>query len=174
MPEGNFYTVEQVKALAGVSVHTVHKWVEEFADYFSPTANPGKGKAKKFTEADMSVLMLIAEEKAEGRHFADIHAALASGRRGGIPESSPDELKALMTSDARRDLAAQNEALLRQIDELRREVTRLTPENIRLQTQVDLLTEMLGKSQDNENGLREQIGELRGELKALKRQTGQE
>lgn len=170
----NFYTVQQVAALADCALQTVHTWSAEFARHLSPTANPGKRKQRMFTREDMAVLLLVAQLKADGMTYADIHAALDTGQRAGVPEATPDELQTMIATDDRRQLAAQNEALIRQVDELKREIATLREtdrENIRLQAQMEMLREQLAQAtleKQSNAELREEIGRLKGLLEALR------
>jgi DNA-binding transcriptional MerR regulator len=92
-------TVSDVARLFDISKQSARGWSAEFGDYLSPAANPPAGHARRFDEVDLAVFALVAEMRAAGANYADIHAALASGQRGqppaegpgGVSEPAPDE-----------------------------------------------------------------------------------
>ena len=79
--------VTETSRLFEVTVNTVRTWSKEFADYLSPTANPKKGKARFYTEDDLTVLALIAFYRGENAPYTDIHTALANGERAQPPQA---------------------------------------------------------------------------------------
>ncbi len=177
------YTTQHAASLYEVAIETVRSWSQEFDRHLSPTANPGRRRQRMFTHEDMGVFALISKMKGEGATYADIHLALDAGERGSSPGTPPDELQVAIASDDRRALVAANDELRRRIETLHLEIEKLRDvekENIRLQTQLESTTgraeraEQLSKGlQDEQATLHEQIGELRGELKAVMRQLGQ-
>lgn len=179
----NDYSTQHVAALYNVAVETVRTWAQEFGRHLSPTANPGHRRQRMFTPQDMAVLDLIATMKTRGRTYADIHAALDAGQRGGSPETPPDELNEMIIGDDRRQLVAQNDDLKRRIERLYAEIEQLKElekENIKTQAQLEHEQQRADRAEDrvrellNEQAdLREQLGELKGELKYLYRQVGQ-
>jgi DNA-binding transcriptional MerR regulator len=85
------YTTPDVQTLFDCSHQTVKRWCEEFGQFLSPTAQPEKGRPRRFTEADIEVFALIVEMRAAGKMYEDIHAALSAGQRGTPPASPPAE-----------------------------------------------------------------------------------
>lgn len=155
------YTVDQLAALADCGKQTVHTWAEEFSGYLSPTANPGKRQQRGFTSEDLAVLLLVAEMKKSRATYADIHAALGSGQRAPIPETTPTQLQTLIEGSNQNELVAQNQALIRRVAELEAEIATLKgyrDENIALKAQ--LIKER-------------ELGRLEGQVEELRRQLGQ-
>jgi DNA-binding transcriptional MerR regulator len=159
------YNTDHVAALHGVTIQTVRAWSMEFEKYLSPYANPGARRQRLFTPDDMAVFDLIAQLKGQGRNFQEIHEALASGQRGGSPETPPSELEALIADNSHTELVAQNNALVRRVEALQAEIEELRryrDENIALKARLDTMEGQLTKERE--------IGRLEGELEALKRQ----
>lgn len=179
----NQYTSKHVSTLYDVAIETVRVWSQEFERHLSPTANPGKRRQRLFTPEDMKVFDLLSEMKGQGKTFADIHTALDSGQRGGTPETPPDELEALIVSQDERSFAIENERLQQTIVRLQKEIEalkELEKETVRLETKLESETERAARAEQQtqklleERGrLREQIGELRGEIKAIQRHVKQ-
>lgn len=81
-----FYSTGDVSERFGVKRQTVRRWAEEyFADFLSPEANPGEGRNKKFTDADLTVFGLWIEGQSRGLTVEEVKAALRNGDRGEIP-----------------------------------------------------------------------------------------
>jgi transposase len=57
-------TISEAAKFVGVGRDSVKQWATEFAEYLSLTANPGKGKERKFMESDVRVLAVIAHRRA--------------------------------------------------------------------------------------------------------------
>lgn len=176
------YTSRHVAALYDLNNQTVHNWAQEFARHLSPNANPGKSRPRMFNAEDMKVISKIAEMKQAGKQYQDIHAALDAGEKGDGIATSPAELDQMIEGQDRTALVTQNEDLRRQIEKLYQDLQKmrdLEVQNARLDTRITELLQQLEKaeSRSDERGaeverLREVIGELRGELKALRRQMG--
>lgn len=79
-------TTGMISDVFHVTPQTVKRWASEFASYLSVSATPQAGKARLFTDADLEVLALVADMKAAGKTFEEIHAALKAGQRGDVPE----------------------------------------------------------------------------------------
>lgn len=167
------YSSRHVCVLFGVAPETVRNWSEEFSRHLSVTANPGKGRHRNFTEEDMRVFALIADQKNQGLTYDDIHGALDNGQRGEAPALPPDEVQALVTTDQKHQTAIQIQQLENQIVKLQRErdeaLAQLQPtkdENIKLQTRLEVaherireLTEQLEKTQRRIEELNREIGQ---------------
>lgn len=105
------YSTKHVATLYNVTNETVRNWAIEFGQYLTDTTRPGKNKSRTFSIADMEVLSLVAELKAQGRTYADIHATLKSGQRGSAPELPPNELQLIASSEQERQLVLHIEFL---------------------------------------------------------------
>lgn len=148
------YSTIQVATLFNSARETVRKWAVEFERELSPTANPGDGRQRIFTDDDLSKIALIVEMKGQGKLYADIHAALANGQRGqpppgavGIVPSVPPRTSALQTRISQLETD-----LLRFVD--------VTKE------QAGVIKELRTQLEATKNELREaykQIGRLEGE-----------
>jgi DNA-binding transcriptional MerR regulator len=182
----HMYTAKQSAAIYGVSSETIRTWSEEFSDYLGPTANPGRGRGRSFAQSDMEVFSLISEMKQQNYTYADIHVALKSGERGTPPDIDPKEVQQLITTEGERRMMLQIENLQRELTKAYQErdkalqqaqrTQELEIENARLQERLDAVSQQLedAKSKmDDMDELREHVGELRGELKAVMRQMGQ-
>lgn len=145
------YRSQHVCKLFNISQETVRVWATEFAPYLSPAATPGKNKHRFFSAQDMEVFSLVAEMKARGMAFAEIHATLQSGQRGRPPTLPPEDVQAIISSDHETRLAFEVDklqlALLQAHEELRRneeqlkELERIKEENIRLKAQAETAAE---------------------------------
>ena len=193
------YNSRHVSTLFGIAGETVRAWSEEFVRYLSPTANPGKGRHRSFTETDMSVFSLVSEMKSQGRTYEDIHVSLASGQRGMPPALHPEEVQAIVVSEQEKRLSLEVEYLQRammkiqqELEDTRKElekVRELERENIRLQTalehtkqydeqrianltsQVDAAQKQITELLEKHGKLEREIGEsyVRGVMEALDR-----
>lgn len=176
------YTVKHVAALHNISEETVRLWAQEFQRHLSPDANPGNRRQRFFSDSDMTILDLVAQMKEAGKTFADIHLALEAGERGAGPEAEPDELQALIVTQDEQRLLQLNDELRQRVLSLQRQIERLLEmekENIRLSTRLEGMEERATRAEDQvqtlleERGkLREELGELRGQLRFVMRQAG--
>lgn len=160
------YTASTVATLAGVAIHTVHRWSEEFSRYLSAMANPQKGKQRNYTQDDLTVLLYVATSKKSGFTFEQIHAALKMGERAAIPETMPTDLKALVTDD-RKELLAQIQHYAREIEALRVELDQLRgarDENIGLKAELAIYKARADKADQ----LMREIGRLEHEIETLR------
>jgi len=80
-PTKQMATVSEVARLFDVDRDTVMRWTIEFAEYLSLRANPKKGDERHFTEPDLRVLAVIAEQSEMDCEADDIQYALNSGRQ---------------------------------------------------------------------------------------------
>jgi DNA-binding transcriptional MerR regulator len=165
------YSSRHACILFGIAPETVRNWAEEFLRYLSPTANPGKGRHRTFSEEDMQVFALIAEMKGQGRVYEDIHAALGNGQRGAAPALPAEEMQALVVSDQKQEAAFQVQKLEIEIVRLRQErdeaVTQLQPtrdEKIRLQARLEVAQERIQELSDQLDKERRRIEELNREI----------
>ena len=132
------YTLDSIAALFNTSRENARRWALEFKEYLSENANPPEHRKRLLNDDDLAVFSLIAEMKAQGRIFTDIHAALSAGRRGAVPANP----SAVVPANA----------------------TRLA----KLQSDVNRLTEALQVTMDETKELRGENKALRDELEAAK------
>lgn len=170
------YTTTQASTVFGVSGETIRTWAGEFDDYLSPTARPGEGKTRLFTTEDMGVFALVKQFKTMGKTFKDCHVALGSGQRGEPPSLPPEELSAVVAGETEKRYILQIEHLRGQLEQATAELVHMREirdENIQLRTKIDMLEQQLSEAKERGmevDTLREQLGELRGELKAVLRE----
>ena len=175
------YRSSHVAKIYDISLETVRVWSEEFAEYLSPTANPGKHKHRLFIADDMAVFALVSDLKNKGFAFAEIHASLKSGQRGEPPAIEPDEVQALVASDHEKVLSFQVEQLeaalvasqqkLKMAEEALTQMREVQDENIRLKTQLEGKEQQLQATKEE---LQKQVDELSRRLEERSVQTGQE
>lgn len=167
MSSEQHYTTATAATLYAKREQTIRNWVNEFKDYLSPTAQPGRGKNLLFTLDDMQVLSLASNLRQIGTSYAEIHIALQNGERGSMPDAEPKELAKQTHQEMNKQLALHIQVLRGQLEEAQQEAARakeLELEVARLQAQV----EILGRVDVPE--LYKEIGRLSGELDALRRQ----
>ena len=107
----SMYTIRDVATLHGITTENARQWAVEFSRYLSPTATPGEGQKRAFTDEDMEVFDLVARLRSERRKFEDIHAALQTGQRGVAPQLPPVDIQALALVEGERRLLAQVDRL---------------------------------------------------------------
>jgi len=90
-------TVTDFKKAFDVQPNTIRGWSKQYADFFSPSANPPKGKTRIYSDDDGRVMAFIAEMRNEGQTFETISASLAAGERGKWP---PDDDETRQDDDA--------------------------------------------------------------------------
>lgn len=169
------YTTQQIADLFGVSDQTIREWSERFALYLSPSANPGKKKARLYSQQDLQVLSLVSQMKTRRMEYNEIEASLQAGQRGEAPEITPGELSTLQSNEIQRRLTIQIEYLQRQLDEVGQEVARLKGlevENARLQATIEALRSQLADQKNNSdqiNQLNRLIGRLEYEIETLRK-----
>ncbi len=186
------YTSRHAVILYKVTAETIRSWTEEFSDYLSPTANPGKGRHRIFSDEDMQVFAYIQERKKQGAVFDQIHAELANGNRGNIPPLPPDEIQGLVSDQQERRLSFQVENLQLALNRLKQqyddalvranEADELKAKYIQIETELNVirrvddarieeLTEDLNKARQRIEELSEKIGQsyAKGVLDTLER-----
>lgn len=75
------FNVTQAARYADVSATTIRGWARDYAQYFSPSANPTAGQARQFTGDDLAVFATIATLRAQLVTPDEIRAALDAGQR---------------------------------------------------------------------------------------------
>lgn len=165
------YKSADIQRLFDVSSETVRRWSQEFEEYLSPNASPGKGRARQFTLEDLKVFALVAEIKNDGGTYDDAHLALKSGQKGDVDELLQERSLDIHTS-VELDLMQQRFQLLQIAhDEAVERAGQLENELIRLKTelkQMDEVKEELKSSQDIINKLNREIGRLEAHLEIAK------
>ncbi len=78
------YTTGDLSLKLKCSRQTISNWCAEFTAFLSVTANPEAGGHRRFTDDDLSVLMLVADMKNRGSTYEDIHASLKAGQRAEL------------------------------------------------------------------------------------------
>lgn len=148
------YSAIQVATLFNSARETVRKWAVEFERELSPTANPGDGRQRIFTDNDLEVIALIVEMKGQGKLYSDIHAALANGQRGQPP---PGAVAIVPTTPPRTS------ALQARISSLETDLMHAIDVT---KEQAGVINELRRQLEATKNDLREaykQIGRLEGE-----------
>lgn len=171
------YRTRHICTLFDISEETVRVWVNEFQDYLSPTATPGKHKQRLFTDPDMRVMAFVAEMKKLGRTFAEIHISLRNGQRGVLPALPPEEMDALVSTDREGRLAFENEHLERELVQaheqlkiIQRELDdmrNVQNENIRLKAQLE-------SSLTHQDRLEAMVDRLTKRIEEMSLQVGRE
>lgn len=186
------YTSRHAVILYKVTAETIRSWTEEFSVYLSPTANPGKGRHRVFTDDDMQVFAYIQERKKQGAVFEQIHAELANGNRGAIPPLPPDEIQVLVSDQQEKRLSLQVDNLQLALNRLKQQyddalvrasqADELKEKYIQIQTELEIirrvdderigeLTEELSRARQRIEELSEKIGQsyAKGVLDTLER-----
>jgi DNA-binding transcriptional MerR regulator len=179
------YRNSDVQALFGVSSETVRAWSEEFSEYLSPTATPGTGKHRVFSDEDLRVFAYISSARASGMDTDEIHAGLRSGQRGDVPT-------VLDTRSMEIGVNLQLSIARRQIDDLQQELeisrsreSELQHKLIRAETRLEeteknteqRLSELriaLEQSREGRDGLLRQIAKLEVLLEIAEKQNKDE
>ena len=141
------YRARDVSALYDVTPQTVGVWSSEFAEFLSPTANPGHKKKRLFTHEDMAVLDLVAQMRNQGATSDEIHATLKAGTRGNTPAIQPNEVQAIVGAEHESRLSLENERLQQallvarnELEKARKDLERLDEvekKTIRLEAQLE-------------------------------------
>jgi DNA-binding transcriptional MerR regulator len=167
------YSSSQAAAVYHVSNETIRNWSEEFSRYLSFMANPGKGRTRSFSDEDMQVLALIAEMKANGSTFEEIHISLGRGQRGDAPALQVEEVKAMISGEQERRLMLEIEYLKRSLqDSVARsaQAEELKEKYIRLEAQVEIIKQTDAARIE---ALTDELGEARKRIEELSRQIGE-
>jgi DNA-binding transcriptional MerR regulator len=162
---------------------TIRAWANEFSEYLSPLANPGKGKGRSFTPEDLMVFSLVSEMKDRNHTFEDIHAALKMGQRGDPPNLSENDLKILKATEGEKRAVFEIQALQQHIVDLRTRLNQaetqlakaqeISQDNIRLKAQLEFIQDNLNSEQSTAVQLREELRQAQEEIKRLSREVGQ-
>lgn len=165
----DIYTIPLAAAYFGLSEQTIRNWASEFFTFLEPGANPGGGRTRTFTKADMAVFSLIAQMRRTGATGDDIHAALSNGQRGAVPDAAPDEMQALVESEADARLASQIELLRSRVENITEERDKFRDENEKLRMEVAEMRAEVRLLRERVDDAKER-GKLEGKLEALEEQ----
>ena len=77
MPQESHKT-QAVADVLGIHPNSVRLWCEALAPFLSSGANPPGGQYRKFTNADLGLLRLASQLRADGQSWPDIVATLES------------------------------------------------------------------------------------------------
>lgn len=137
----NYYNVFATAELFRVSVEAVRKWCIEFEAYLSPSANPGQGKTRTLNQDDLEVMAFVAERRAAGASYNEIHVDLQNGQRGTIPEKPDPQSSMIQTIEHINRILAENDLLYDQVTEYKQRLLLLEKdreENIRAQALLEM------------------------------------
>jgi len=171
------YKTIHAAALLDVSKETIRIWAEEFAEYLSSLANPGKNKQRLFSDEDIQVFSLVAEITKQGLTYAEAHASLKNGSRGDLPSLQPSDVQHIVGVSEERRLALENDrlqyALVRmntELEEAKRQlmkVREIENENVRLGA-------LLQAGEKERERLEAQIAQLTKRVEEVARDAGRE
>lgn len=190
MSNEKFYNSKQISDLCDISLETVRVWSEQFSEYLSPTANPGRRRTRQFTEEDMQVIVLVADMKKQAHTFNDIHASLKSGQRIDVTEllaklDEQTEETDTPTTDLIKSksitslpmLQAEYDKLLTKLEALQQAQQEKQEENIRLQVRLELMQEQLQDLKEQVRGDRtlseKRLEDAYKRIQDLERQVGE-
>ena len=155
------FTVKQVATALGISNTLLRQRGAEYADYLSDSANPGKGKERKYTEDDVATLQTIEVLRSQNKSEDEITEALVAGERyepaemPGAKQAAPGkDDKALVTSEfaaALQSYETQLTKLQQKNDELHNQVLELTERAIRAETKLEVVS-ILGDDETTAGG----------------------
>lgn len=73
------YTPEFMGRVLKMSAGSIRDWSSKFEDYLSASANPGKGKARRYTEEDAEFFKWVKMQRYNGRKIEEIERLAAEG-----------------------------------------------------------------------------------------------
>lgn len=175
------YRAREVATIYNVTTQTIGVWAREFAEYLTPSANPGSRKMRLFTKDDMRVLSLVSSLQGKGLTFEEIHANLKTGARGELPNIEPEEALEITARDIDDRLSIEVSRLkaalidaqmaLKNAQEDLARLREVEDENIRLRTQLE---DERASKETLERQLQNQIDTLTQKIEELALKTGQE
>lgn len=184
MARNDTYSSRHTATIFGVSLETIRNWADEFQDYLSPTATPGRGKHRMYTFDDLKVFALVAELKQMGHTYADIHSSLQNGQRGNPPALPPEEIQALVTSEQERRLSLEVDYLQRsliraqqELEEARnalKEALQVREEKIRLETRLEAEQRAVEERERQIQELKAELAAAQRRIEDLLRESGQQ
>jgi hypothetical protein len=72
-------SISQVAKIAGVDGSRVKHWCSVFHEYLGPSANPGKGTPRVFSDSDLLVILYVSHLWADDLEIPSIEAGLNAG-----------------------------------------------------------------------------------------------
>ena len=183
MENNHFYSSRHVATIFGVSLETVRNWADEFQDFLSPTARPGKGKHRMYSYDDLRVFSLVSELKGQGMTYADIQATLHAGQRGQPPSMQPGEIQALVVGEQETRLSLEVEYLQRSLMKLQQQLAgaqedlekaqAIKEENIKLGTQLEEERKRVEEKETQISELKQQLSQAQTRIEQLIKETGE-
>lgn len=155
------YKSRDLQSIFDVSGETIRVWADEFSTYLSPSATPGSGKHRIFSDEDLTVFALISEMKALGKTFEDVHVSLRTGQRGDLPS-------VIGQGRDRTESAIQVAVFRQQLDQVRSERDQAVEQAQQLHDEVIKLRTQLQYHADQDD----KIDELNGKISELSKQIG--
>lgn len=149
------YNLDQIANLFSTSNENARRWCIAFADFLSEGANPPEHRKRLLDDADLSVLSLVAEMRAQGHVFDTIKAALKDGKRGIVPANSA----AVVPADKTRLAKLQAD-----VNRLTEALQLVTEDKTRLEGEVSALTRRLESAEQQLREAYKQIGRLERDM----------
>lgn len=150
-----YYTPNEAAALTGASKPALRTYTTRYARYFSTEATPNKGSSRRFTAADLKLIVFIREKTTgENQSHEETMAALANGELAQfmwqVPEAETGQAgnSAFSTALVPVERLQALQAIL--ADTQRREKTvqeRLEQREKELQERIYILERELGKAE---------------------------
>lgn len=134
MGDQQLHKVNEIMALLGITDQTVRVYCNRYGRFLSEHAAPKPGQTRRFTDADVRILMLIRDASASRTVdvAGAVDAALRDGRLPELPAMSAERAVSAQTVQAARESwLVERSALQRDIEGLQGQVDRL-------QAQVDV------------------------------------
>lgn len=101
MPET--FSPSRAARQTGVPMSTLRVWAKQYAEFFSPDANPRPGTERRFTVADLEVLKAISQLRANGLDATEIAERL---RQGNVTPAESIVAPVLARNDVERPTEA--------------------------------------------------------------------
>lgn len=184
MSNDNLYSSRQTATIFGVALETIRNWADEFQEYLSPTATPGKGKHRMYSLDDLRVFSLVADLKSQGLTYADIHASLQNGQRGPAPALPPEEVQALVTGEQERRLSLEVDYLQRSLVRVQTELEeartalkaaeQVKEDKIRLETQLEEERRRVQEKEQQIAELKQGLAHSQARVEELLRESGEQ
>lgn len=146
------HQTKHISRLFDISRETVRVWAREFEQYLSPSARPEKGQKRVYTDADLEVFALVAEQKNAGLTFEQIHPMLQSGERGHAPDP---ELAMVASTETQKVVT-----LTRRVMQLERELNEANSDRSMQAGQITELRQQLASAREEVRQLNREIGRL--------------
>lgn len=146
----------------GVSPDTLRRWLRDYSEFFSPSANPGAGKERHLTPHDQRLALLISNLRNAGLSHRDIQARLEESRAAGYEDLPP--LPDQGVGSIPSDVAAARAKDLVDNAILQRELAHMQQALSQSREQVKLLEAELQEARASEQGQTSRVHDLEVEL----------